>query len=174
MKNFLNKQIVLLMLLFAFVGIPLVAQKQAKIAVGEVAPDFKVTLNDGVEVSLSDFRGKPVVLHFWGTWCPPCVREMPHINKFAKESGKDYPILAVAVNDSVKAVNSYFKKNKFSVKSGVDVKDVIASLYGVRSVPRSILIDDKGVILKIIGGAMSEKMFQELPAQIDSLMANED
>jgi peroxiredoxin len=80
------------------------------------AADFTLKTLDGEEISLSDFKGKVVILDFWATWCPPCVKEIPHFNELAKEY-KDAGLVVFGVSvdrDGAKAVNK-FEKNKMTI-----------------------------------------------------------
>lgn len=128
---------------------------------GSAAPDFSITLSDSKTVKLSDYRGKAVLLHFWGTWCPPCRRELPgmeNLNKKIVADGENsnLEILAVCISDTEKNQSSFMKSNKYTFKTGLDVSGDIAFSYGVQAVPTSILISPEGEILAVHAGMMSE------------------
>lgn len=77
------------------------------------APEFALKDMDGNEVKLSDYKGKVVILDFWATWCPPCVKEIPHFNDLAKKYGKDgLVVLGVSVDrGGIDAVKKFKKNN---------------------------------------------------------------
>ena len=84
---------------------------------GDRAPEFRLQAPDGRFFSLSDFRGKVVMVHFWATWCPPCVEEMPLLTKLYPElSGNDFVMLAVSVDEGrASAVRTFIQQNNVQV-----------------------------------------------------------
>ena len=80
--------------------------------IGDKAPNFKVELSDGKKVSLSDYKGKYLFLHFWATWCGPCRKELPELQQFYKSLSPSSKIqfLAVCISDTKKSMDSFMKK----------------------------------------------------------------
>lgn len=123
--------------------------------IGLPAPDFTLTDMQGQQVSLSQFRGKIVILNFWATWCPPCVEEMPSMEQLYREfKDKDLVVLAVNVESSgQEAVSEFLAKKSYSFKILLDPDAEIQNTYGVFRLPESFLIDRNGVVVeKVIGG----------------------
>ncbi|MBW2238779.1 MAG: TlpA family protein disulfide reductase [Deltaproteobacteria bacterium] len=121
---------------------------------GVPAPNFTFPDLDGKMVSLDDYKGKVVLLNIWATWCPPCVDEMPSMEKLHQElKGEAFEILAVSIDVSgAKAVLPFMKKHKLSFPALTDTKGAIKSLYQTTGVPESFIIDKDGIILeKVIG-----------------------
>lgn len=121
---------------------------------GESAPNFTLPDLGGKMVSLADFKGKVVFLNIWATWCPPCVEEMPSMEKLHQElKDESFVILAVSIDASgAKAVIPFMKKHKLSFTALTDIKGAIKSLYQITGVPESFIIDKDGIIVeKIIG-----------------------
>jgi peroxiredoxin len=124
-----------------------------------IQPGFKVpsfTLPDinGKEVSLSDQRGKVVLLNVWATWCPPCRREMPSMQRlYEKFKGKNFEILAVSIDsEGREAVEPFMRKMNLTFPALLDPGETIRSLYGITGVPESFIIDQQGILVeKIIG-----------------------
>ncbi|MBI2683511.1 MAG: TlpA family protein disulfide reductase [Acidobacteriales bacterium] len=121
--------------------------------VGRPAPDFTVRDADR-SVTLSQFRGKTVVLNFWATWCPPCVEEMPSLVAMQKKLKDQVVVLAVSTDESETAYK------KFIVDRGItptvltvrDGQQVSNSLYGTFRYPETYVIDASGVLRrKFIG-----------------------
>ncbi len=123
---------------------------------GKPAPDFTLKTLDGKEVSLSDLRGKVVLINFWATWCPPCRSEMPLFERVYREyKDKGFEILAVSTDSSLEPVKKFVKDYKLSFKIAYDDKNV-AGLYGIQGLPTSFLIDRDGKILKVRLGEYKE------------------
>ena len=121
---------------------------------GVPAPIFTLPGLDGKMVSLADYKGKVVLLNIWATWCPPCVDEMPSMEKLHQElMGESFEILAVSIDVSgAKAVLPFMKKHKLSFPALTDSKGDIKNLYQTTGVPESFIIDKDGIIVeKVIG-----------------------
>jgi peroxiredoxin len=121
---------------------------------GDHAPEFRLQAPDGRFFSLSDFRGKVVMVHFWATWCPPCVEELPILAMlYPQLSGNDFEMLAVSVDEGgVEAVTTFMRKNSFKVPVLLDPDRSIAGLYGTYKFPETYIIDRQGVVrYKVIG-----------------------
>lgn len=130
---------------------------------GNIAPDFELETLDGETVSLSDFRGKRVMLNFWATWCPPCRAEMPDMQKF--HENKDVVILAVNLTgerDSRKNVTEFVDDYGITFRILMDEDLSVSYLYQIQPIPTSYLIDSNGVIHNKAFGAINyELMVQE-------------
>lgn len=121
---------------------------------GDRAPEFRLPAPDGRFFSLADFRGKVVMVHFWATWCPPCVEELPILAKLYPElSGRDFEMLAVSVDEGgANAVTSFMRKNNLKVPVLLDPDRSVAGLYGTYKFPETYIIDRQGVVrYKVIG-----------------------
>jgi peroxiredoxin len=121
---------------------------------GVPAPSFTLPGLDGKMVSLDDYKGKVVLLNIWATWCPPCVDEMPSMEKLYQElKGEAFEILAVSIDVlGAKEVIPFMKKHKLSFPGLTDTNGAIKSLYQTTGVPESFIIDKDGIIVeKIIG-----------------------
>jgi peroxiredoxin len=123
--------------------------------VGHAAPDFTLTDMQGQKVTLSQFRGKVVVLNFWATWCPPCREEMPSMERLHRDlESKGLVMLAVNVEENgKKAVSQFLQKTPYSFPILLDSESDAQNAYGVFRFPESYIIDRNGVVVeKIIGG----------------------
>ena len=125
-----------------------------RIVKGVPAPNFTMPGLDGKMVSLADYKGKVVFLNIWATWCPPCVEEMPSMEKLYQElKGEGFEILAVSIDASgAKDVLPFMKKHKLSFPALTDTRGAIKELYQTTGVPESFIIDKDGIIVeKVIG-----------------------
>jgi peroxiredoxin len=160
----LNLQsMLLIVLIIAGVGIIVLLQtkdssfnlsEQRRLERGAPAPNFTLPGLDGKMVSLTDYKGKVVLLNIWATWCPPCVEEMPSMEKLHQElKNEGFEILAVSIDVSgTEAVLPFMKDHKLSFPALTDTTGAIKSLYQTTGVPESFVIDKNGIIVeKVIG-----------------------
>jgi len=122
--------------------------------IGRPAPDFSFPGLDGKIVSLSDYRGKVVLVNIWATWCAPCVNEVASMEKLYQEfKGDDFEILAVSVDaPGLKAVAPFMKAHKLSFPALIDSEGTIKNLYKATGVPESFIVNRQGILVeKIIG-----------------------
>ena len=137
------------------------------------APDFTVLDKDGNTVRLSDKFGKPVVINFWATWCPPCKQELPDFDKLCKEYGDRVVFMMVNLTDgyrdTVDGTKRFVSGKGYTFPVYFDTKDNAASAYNVSSIPQTTFIDAKGNIYTTRIGAMNEAM---LRIYLNALLGN--
>jgi thiol-disulfide isomerase/thioredoxin len=116
-----------------------------------------VTL-DGQQVSLSEYRGRPVVLVFMASWCGPCRAESPEIDRFYQENKDRAALLAVTVNDSEADIRAFISENGLTFPVMLD-GDSAANAYGVSAIPTTVIVDSEGRIAKkLIGGTTADAL----------------
>lgn len=140
------------------------------VSIGDTAPDFTYKDIDGKTVSLSEFRGKVVLVEFWATWCSPCRIITPVLNDLYKQyKDKGFVILALAQKDEgTETIRSFVKENKMQYPVLLSDRNVI-TCYNVTGIPVTFLIDRDGKIASKHIGYSHEMMF-ELPNQILKLL----
>jgi peroxiredoxin len=124
------------------------------VIVGEIAPDFQLEDTKGSKISLSELRGKVVMVNFWATWCPPCIEEMPSMERLHEVmAADDFVMLAINTEQNGRSVVSDFlKKTPYTFPILYDDKGDVQKLYGVYKFPESFIVDKDGkVVEKIIG-----------------------
>jgi peroxiredoxin len=126
-------------------------------AVGEIAPDFTlIDIRDDEQISLSQFDGRPVMLNFWATWCPPCRKEMPLLqDAYEEHQGDGLIILTIAVSDKAKNVLDFSDQHDLTFPLLIDTKDRVAVQYKVLGIPTSYFIDSVGVIASVQVGDLT-------------------
>jgi len=131
-----------------------VAQRGA-VRSGDVAPNFQLRDMNGQMVTLSELRGKVVLLNFWATWCGPCRVEMPAMEELYRSySRADFEILAVSTDAQGVAVTRPFQQeNHLSFPILHDADFRIGLTYGARSLPMTFMIDRQGIVRQQIFGA---------------------
>jgi peroxiredoxin len=130
--------------------------KQSTLEVGLPAPNFTFSDLNGKMISLSDYRGKAVLVNIWATWCRPCVEEMPSMEKlYQKLKGDSFEILAVSIDTlGLKVVAPFMKKYKLTFPALMDPKGTIKNTYRTTGVPESYIIDKDGILIKKIIGPL--------------------
>lgn len=113
------------------------------------APDFSLKDLNGINIPLSSFKGKVVLLNFWATWCPPCRDEMPALNKlYHALKNRGLEVVAVSTDRSINDIKNFIKKNKVDFPVLFDADRSTARLYRVFSMPTTFLIDRSGKIVE--------------------------
>lgn len=131
----------------------------------KAAPDFTVQDGSGKDVKLSDFKGRPVVVNFFASWCPPCKAELPDFEKMYKEYGKSGVVfMMVDLTDGqreTKAIAQQFvKSNNYTFPVYYDIKSDAADTYNISSIPDTLFIDKDGNIVKSYVGAINEAVIK--------------
>jgi cytochrome c biogenesis protein CcmG, thiol:disulfide interchange protein DsbE len=125
--------------------------------VGEPAPDFTAVSLSADVVSLSDYRGKPVWLNFWGSWCPPCRAEMPDIQAaYEQLAPKGLVLLAVSLGDAPDQAAEFAARNHVTFTVLLDPNRTLTSAaYPIYNFPTHIFINQSGTVRKIVLSEMS-------------------
>jgi peroxiredoxin len=158
-----TKKTILLVLLVAVVLPVLVylllqsGPRESKvIGVGDRAPEFALAGLDGRQVRLSDLRGKIVLVHFWATWCPPCVEELPALDAVSRMlPGNDFQVLAVSVDaGGAQTVGPFLQRNRLTLPVLLDTNHAVTGRYGTFKFPETYVVGRDGIVkYKIIGPA---------------------
>lgn len=122
---------------------------------GYLAPDFTLKDLNGRPVKLSGLRGKPVLLNFWATWCPPCRKEMPDLQKFHELYGDKITLLGIDFGESKSDVLAFLREFGITYANLLDRDGRAFVRYRLTGIPTSYWIDSKGIIRGIWEGAMS-------------------
>lgn len=125
------------------------------------APDFTLQNLKGEEVSLSDFKGKYVLINFWGTWCKWCDVEMPSLNKLNNEND-DLVVLAVNVMEDKKEVEKYIENGEYEFEVVLDEEGEVAQVYYVNSFPTSFFVDKEGYLIGRAPGMLEYEQMIEI------------
>jgi peroxiredoxin len=137
--------------------------------IGDVAPNFTLTTLDGKQVSLSQFRGKPVMLNFWYSTCPGCLAEIPGMQRFysaQQAAGKDFVILGVNSVDDTQTAQQFAQQYGLSYSLALDNNQQVATLYNLTATPTSYFIDRQGIIRSVVVGPVDASTLQQDVAEI--------
>jgi thiol-disulfide isomerase/thioredoxin len=143
--------------------------ERPELARTKLAPNFRVTTLDGKTITLESFAGKVVLIDFWAMWCPPCHRALPHLQKIAQEyAGQPFVVLSISLDPDDGKWREFTSKNHMTWPQyrdgGYDGK--IATLFGVRGIPNTIIVDANGVFKEQdLGSADIDGKIKELVAR---------
>lgn len=134
--------------------------------VGKAAPGFSLQLFDGRTVALSQFRGRPVVVNFWASWCKPCIYEAPLLQAaWERYRGRGFVLVGVNVQDTEPAARAFMQRFGFTFLNGPDRSGAIGIDYGVYGLPETFFIKPDGTILyKHIGQISEETLIEKIEA----------
>ena len=137
-------------------------------AVGMPVDEFRLTDLDGKTHSLSQYRGKVVLVNFWATWCKPCTTEMPAMQaSFDKLREKGFVVLAINELEDDAKVREHIKQYGHTFPVLMDRDNKVANQFGVFGLPVSVFIDQQGRVQEYIkGGLLTEQMINDLVAKI--------
>ena len=122
----------------------------------EAPQEFTLSLLNGGNASLSDYKGKVVILNFWATWCPPCRAEMPSMEAlYQRFNGQGLEILAVDIGENANTVRQFIQNNKYTFPVLLDSNSRISRIYGVEAIPTSYILDREGKIAARVVGSIS-------------------
>ena len=167
----MNTVQVVIVLLVALVGLPAFdgwSMGSRVPTVGSQAEDFRLTDLDGKSQSLSQYRGKIVLVNFWATWCKPCTTEMPAMQTmYDKLRDKGFVVLAVNELEDDAKVREHIKQYGHTFPVLMDRDNKVANQFGVFGLPVSVFIDQEGRVQEYIkGGLLTEQKIEETVARI--------
>jgi cytochrome c biogenesis protein CcmG/thiol:disulfide interchange protein DsbE len=141
-------------------------QNAAPVA-GSPAISFELKSLEGKPVALANFRGKPLVMNFFASWCDPCRDEMPLINELAAKSDKDsYSVLGIAVEDTRAAVTEFAKETKLVFPIALDLNSTVKRAYRIFGPPATFFIDGQGIIRDVVLGPLTAERAREAMKKI--------
>lgn len=182
---FINAAVLILIALAAYIATlhlenhkpDIIVQPEApveKVQTGQTAPDFTFSATDGKTYPLSDFKGKIIILNFWASWCPPCIKEFPHFIKAAQTFKDDIIFIGVSSDLNENAMNKFLTKIEGDLKApniliALDAdQNITKNLFQTYRLPETILIDQNQVMrTKIIG---ADWTYDDLSKQIETLL----
>ena len=136
--------------------------------VGTPVEDFRLVDLEGKSQSLSQHKGKVVLVNFWATWCKPCTTEMPAMQAtYEKLKDKGFVVLAVNELEDDAKVRDHIKQHGHTFPVLMDRDNKVANQFGVFGLPVSVFIDEKGVVQEYVkGGLLTEQLILDTVAKI--------
>jgi cytochrome c biogenesis protein CcmG/thiol:disulfide interchange protein DsbE len=131
-------------------------------SVGTAAIAFDLKSLDGNSIGLASFRGKPLMMNFFASWCDPCREEMPLINELAGKAGKDgYAVLGIAVEDTRAAIMQYAQEAKLVFPIALDLNSTVKRAYRIFGPPATFFVDGQGTIRDVVIGPITSERARE-------------
>ena len=131
----------------------------------KILPDFTVYDEAGNPHKLSDFRGKPVILNFWASWCGPCQSEMPDFQESYEANGEKIHFVMVNLTDgdqeTVESASDFLREKGYTFPAYFDTDMEAAMVYGVQAIPVTYFIDDAGELVAWGQGALQAQSLQK-------------
>jgi peroxiredoxin len=136
---------------------------------GFLAPDFELVNLNGDTVRLADYHGRPVILNYWASWCPPCRGEMPTFQKiYAQYESQGLVVLAVNSQESRSIAAGFSQSQNLTFITLLDEDGAVSNRYQVDSLPTTFFINKTGYISDVVyGGPITEAYLQ---IQVDKLL----
>jgi len=142
-------------------------ERTAVLGPGDEAPDFTLVDLEGKEHQLSDYKGQGVFLNFWGTWCKPCVKEMPAMDRqFDEYKDQGVQVLAVNIAQSNLEVQNFADRLGLKFPIVIDKTKSVMHTYNIGVLPATVLINPDGEIERVITGEMTEQDIASFMEQI--------
>lgn len=148
---------------------------EARATVGETAPDFTLSRLEGGEASLAEFRGRPVIVNFWTTWCTECRTEVPELERVYRRYGSDVVVLGVNMREPARVVRSFAEEYGATYPVLLDSDKKVAKAYRVTGVPETWIVSPEGVALqRFLGPVTAEQMERVLEELISEVPAGRE
>jgi peroxiredoxin len=163
---------ILFILAATFAATSLAQDANTFVKEGEEAPDFIIKMEDGSVKKLSELKGKVVWINFFATWCPPCRKELPHLEKevfYKFKDRDDFEVLVIGREHDWATVNTFKSDNNYSLPFYPDVDRSIFSKYAKQSIPRNFIVDKEGNIAVASIGFVP-KEFEEMIKKVKELL----
>jgi thiol-disulfide isomerase/thioredoxin len=123
----------------------------------EVGGNLRETTLDGLNgksKTFSDFKGKPLIINIWASWCGPCRAEMGSLHRLAQRyNGKEFNVIGVSTDDYRKAAMAFIKETEITFENFIDHKLLLENMLGANTIPLTILVDADGRVLGKVRGA---------------------
>jgi len=132
------------------------------VAAGPLVPDRTFATFDGRELSLTELTGTPLVVNFWASWCPPCVAEMPDLERVHTELGDDVRFIGLNTQDSLQQAETLVTQTGVTYDLGLDPEGALFSDFEVVAMPTTFFVDDAGAIVHRHAGLLTEQQLRDL------------
>lgn len=132
----------------AFAGTP------GEVAIGAYLREAKLKGFSGETKKFSDFKGRPLIINVWASWCGPCRAEMGSLERLARRyGGKQFNVIGISTDDDGNAAAAYIKKSRITFENFLDSNVFLENMLGANTIPLTVLVDEQGRVLEKVHGA---------------------
>lgn len=125
-----------------------------EVEVGDYLREATLRGFSGNTKKFSDFKGKPLIINVWASWCGPCRDEMGSLNRLARRyGGKQFNVIGISTDDDGRAAAAFIKKSGVTFENFLDSKLLLENMLGANTIPLTVLVDANGRVLKKVRGA---------------------
>lgn len=133
---------------------PAFAGTSGEIEIGQHLRNTDLHSFSGKTKKFSDYRGKPLIINVWASWCGPCRAEMGSLNRLARRyGGKQFNVIGISTDDDGNAAATFIQQSKITFENFLDSHVVLENMLGANTIPLTILVDAQGKILDKVRGA---------------------
>ena len=157
------KAVLLCLLVWLGMGAPAFAATPGEVPVGGVLRDAPMRGLAGPSQMLSDYRGKPLIINVWASWCGPCRMEMGSLQRLSQRYGKQFSVIGISTDDYVDRAELFLKTSNTSFRNFIDSKLLLEHMLGAERLPLTLLVDADGRVLAKHYGAKE----WDSPAAVD-------
>ncbi len=145
--------------------------KNAIVKVGMDVPEFTAKMLDGTEINIADLKGKVVLINFWTTWCPWCVKEFTRVQAdiIDRFEGKEFVFIALSRGEEKATVEKFMKSKGYTFPVALDGDSSIFGKFATTGIPRNFVIDRDGKVVYAFGGYKPEE-FDAMIALIEGML----
>ncbi len=162
------KKLIFFLTIVIITSVAFAQDESTLVKIGDNAPEFTYDAGNGVTKSLSDLKGKVVFINFFATWCPPCRKELPQLQKEifdVYKDNEDFVLLIFGREQNWKTIDEFKEENKFTMPFYPDLNRKIFSKFATQSIPRNFIIDKEGKIAYSAIG-YTEEEFEKLKSAL--------
>jgi thiol-disulfide isomerase/thioredoxin len=148
------RTILLTILLAAALSVPAYAGTPGEVEIGSNLREAQLQGLFGKTKRFSDYKGKPLIINVWASWCGPCRAEMGSLDRLARRyNGKQFNVIGISTDDDRKAAASFIKESKVTFENFIDSNVFLENMLGANTIPLTILVDAQGRVLEKARGA---------------------
>jgi len=148
------RAILLVFFLVSAISTTAFASTPGEVEIGGYLRDLKLQGFDGKTKKFSDFKGKPLIINVWASWCGPCRAEMGSLERLARRyGGKQFNVIGISTDDDGYAAGALIKRSKITFENFLDSNVLLENMLGANTIPLTILVDAHGRVLEKARGA---------------------
>ncbi|MBT3068380.1 TlpA family protein disulfide reductase [Rhodoferax sp. U11-2br] len=130
------------------------AATPGEVPVGSVLREASLRGLNGPNRQLSAFRGRPLIINVWASWCPPCIAEMDSLERLAwSDTGQQFLVIGISTDDYPQAAKGFLRKSQATLNHFIDERLILENMLGANRLPLTVLVDAKGRVLHKVVGA---------------------